>query len=76
MVMGSGGSPLARTLDIVVFRVWWLHTLSQAEHVTNPTWASVSFFVICMWVPLLLGDGPEHGLVLEGLGSNLESTTF
>lgn len=56
--------------------VWWLHTLSQGEQVANPVQASVSLFVVCTWVPSLLGDGSQHGLVLEDLGSNPESSTL
>jgi len=74
---GFGGLPIGEdTGHWSLSCVWWLHTLSQTEHVTNPFWASVSLLVVSMWVSSLLGDGSEHGLVLEGLGSNPESTTF
>lgn len=81
MPMGSGGSPLGKDLghcpchvsrDLVLGFL----SRSQAEHVTKPLWASVSLFVVCVWVLPLLCDASEHGLELEDLSLNPESTTF
>lgn len=81
ILMGLGGSPLGKDLGHClchVCRGLVLGFLSggQAEHVTKPLWASVSLFVVCVWVLPLLCDASEHEPELEYLHSNLESTTF